>query len=690
MNIHFQKNEFTIYYKYNMELIRQQIEGIKKVYDKIINTIDICREKYLYNDKRIINYDFEEINTKTIALKANMGLGKTKELVNLCRKYEKIIIVTFRVSLGKEFIHKFEEFEFYQDIDKVIDLDLHPKIIVQIDSLSRIQGNCDLLVLDECQYNLIQLVQSNYREQSYNSLISYIKNTEYMIAIDALFNDDMIGYLYTLRNDLVYIENEYKFHNDKKVINHKNNIGIFEKTLFENLEKNKRICICTNSRNFLKNIEKKINSKFENKKCLYYDGVKDYILDLNDWNNADVVGYTPTITAGISYEKNNFDKIFGYFINTSSPAEMSIQQLFRVRNLKDNEINLCIDVKGENKYPIDKKTIEECIIKKHTKLAIYSSSIKIDNYHKDIVRDDYFNLYINYIKIINKSKNNYEDILLNLLKSQGLNIINKNINKEEMILNKKSRKENNEIKKEREINDDTDICNSDDIDEETFKRLNRSYKTNYKEKCQIKKYIYKKNYNIDNFTREEYSEYKKLFSVYNNVSLFYNYIDDIDDILKDKIMFKMEKNSNNNIKILHYKHIYEKMFILNKIIKNIGFDSLFDNKEIDLNYEKTRMFLKDNFNDIKLIWDLQKDITSIENDKDLLRFINDKLNTLFKIKININKETKKYYINGLEIWNDKYSYKNEYKINQIKEKHENEKKDYTIYKYLYDILNDIN
>lgn len=152
----------------------------------------------------------------------------------------------------------------------------------------------------------------------------------------------------------------------------------------------------------------------------------------------------------------------------------------------------------------------------------------------------------------------------------------------------------------------------------------------------------------------------------------------------------MEKNSNNNIKILHYKHIYEKMFILNKIIKNIGFDSLFDNKEIDLNYEKTRMFLKDNFNDIKLIWDLQKDITSIENDKDLLRFINDKLNTLFKIKININKETKKYYINGLEIWNDKYSYKNEYKINQIKEKHENEKKDYTIYKYLYDILNDIN
>ena len=76
MHIHFQKNEFTIYYKYNMEFIRQQIEGIKKVYDKIINTIDICREKYLYNDKRIINYDFEEINTKTIALKANMGLGR--------------------------------------------------------------------------------------------------------------------------------------------------------------------------------------------------------------------------------------------------------------------------------------------------------------------------------------------------------------------------------------------------------------------------------------------------------------------------------------------------------------------------------------------------------------------------------------------------------------------------------------
>ncbi|RCH82272.1 hypothetical protein CU098_006636, partial [Rhizopus stolonifer] len=52
-------------------------------------------------------------------------------------------------------------------------------------------------------------------------------------------------------------------------------------------------------------------------------------INLDNWNNYDIVGYTPTIVAGISFEKIHFDKCFAYFVNNSSPAEMSLQQLFR-------------------------------------------------------------------------------------------------------------------------------------------------------------------------------------------------------------------------------------------------------------------------------------------------------------------------------------------------------------------------
>ncbi|KAI7873268.1 hypothetical protein K492DRAFT_212076, partial [Lichtheimia hyalospora FSU 10163] len=74
-----------------------------------------------------------------------MGIGKTKQLVNLCNNFNKVIIVTFRVSLGREFLNKFKGFTFYQDIKGVIDLDLLDKVIVQIDSLWRVQGVADLL-----------------------------------------------------------------------------------------------------------------------------------------------------------------------------------------------------------------------------------------------------------------------------------------------------------------------------------------------------------------------------------------------------------------------------------------------------------------------------------------------------------------------------------------------------------------
>ena len=170
--------------------------------------------------------------------------------------------------------------------------------------------------------------------------------------------------------------------------------------MFEKLKNNEKICICTNSRNFIRNIQTKIDYKTKNKICLYYDGVKDYNLNLDEWDNADVIGYTPTITAGVSYEKHHFDYIFGYFTNTSSCAEMSIQQLFRVRNIEKKEMHICVDISGDNNYPVKEEEIEKNVLNKNTKLSIYCNTLKIDNYHKNIVKDEYYNLYINYIKII--------------------------------------------------------------------------------------------------------------------------------------------------------------------------------------------------------------------------------------------------------------------------------------------------
>jgi hypothetical protein len=664
---------------------------IKTLFEKIVN---YCKQCIEYCNKTIYPYDYfiDKYDTKSLAIKANMGIGKTKELRNFCNNFEKIIIVTFRVSLGEEFMNKFKDFHFYKDSTGIIDTSIYNKVIVQIDSLYRIEGSCDLLVLDECQYTLLQLVQSKYREKSFNSLLSYIKNTEYFISIDALFNEDIINYIYKIRNDLVFIENTYKLHYNKKVLNYKNNIGLFEKTMFDNLKNNKKIIICTNSRKYLRALEKRIRDIYIDKNILMYDGVKDYKLNLDDWDKADIIGYTPTIVAGISYEKHRFDEVYGYFINSSSPAEMSIQQLFRVRNLKDNNFHICADVVSDNDYPVELEDIENCLKKRHNKLIMYSNTINIDNYHKEIIKDEYFDLFINIAKIINLSKNKYEKRLIYLLETQGIKSTYINIDNNIKELNKSTRKIINSIKKDIELIEDKDIIESELIDEVTYKERNNLYSLSYKQKCEMKLFTFINNYKFKGKpSLEEYNKFKKLYKQYSNLCIVNANKENIYNTLEEKIKFRLEKYSKNNIKILHNNFRFEKIFLLNQFIKSLGYESIFDKNEININFDNFYKEIKFYESDIYSIWNINKDnrFNNHENIKDrnkiILRFLNERLLDLYKIKIIKNKENK-YYINGLEIW-DKIKYNTEEIREEIVNKHQEEKDSYEVDLLIKNLIN---
>lgn len=656
----------------------------------IKKAVTFCKNKLEYVSDTIYDYQniFNKYNTTTVSIKANMGIGKTKEIKKLCENHDKVIIVTFRVSLGQEFLNKFPDFHFYKHSTGIIDMDIYRKVIVQIDSLHRVEGSCDLLILDECQYTLLQLVQSKYRENAFRALLSYIKNTNYVISVDALFHDHVINYIYSLRSDLVYVENKYKLHKNKKVINYKNNIGVFEEEIYKSLNNNKKIVICGNSKRYIRALEKKIKNKYENKTIYCYDGVKDYDLNLEDWDYADIIMYTPTITAGISYENKHFDKVFGYFVNSSSPAEMSIQQLFRVRNLSDNEYHICMDIKGGKNFSVELDDIEDAIIQRHSKLMLYGEGLHIDNYHKQIIKDEYYQLYINVIKIINTSKNNYEKTLLDLLESHGLQIINVNITEKEKLLNKNTRKENNLIKKENELEEDKDVINSRLITDEEFKNLDKNTKINYEQKCEKKKYIYHKNYKYQGIpTLDDYSKYKKLYKEFNNLSYVYHNRENLDTFLEENIIYSLQKNKNNNIKILHNTFRNEKIYFCNNFVKKLGFNDIFDDNEISKDDFKNSLtnllnYIKQYENDILLIWGLNKN----EN-KEPLQFVNERLKDLYKIHITINKETKKYKIHGLDIWNNDIDFKKQEYKNELDNIHEEKKENYKIHLLVDNLLN---
>lgn len=635
----------------------------------------------IYNKNHMKEYEFVG-ETNTIMVKAAMGTGKTKNLHNLFNKFEnkKIVIVSFRVTLDKEYIKNFEGFKLYQEIEmKTYDTDIYDKMVIQIDSFHKIRGNIDLLVLDEFTYTEIHLIQqAKYKEACYNTLMEYLKeNDTKVIVIDALLDIYNIKWFYHLKRKINYIENTNKRFNNIKIFNYSSKIGIFIDKILEFLKENKKIIIPTNCKNFLRTLELKIRNKLPNIKLKFLDVDNSDDIDLDNWNNYDIVGYTPTIVAGISFEKNHFDKIFGYFINSSSCAEMSLQQLFRTRNINDNEIHLCIENKDSGEYYTTIEDIEKNIIERNTVSLEGVMGIKLSRVNKEIIKDSYYYMYRNVEMKINKSKKNYENVLLRLLRQQGIkdiiNIEENNIEKDKSF--RKEMRDTSKLCNENQIND---IINSDDICDEEYGDLINKPNLTYIEKNKKKKKDFRKHFNYDkDITFDYYKKYSKKSKQFKNIKTLYTFKDDIIKYLEDKIDEKEKNKSELTYKILENvpdeitgKYLYsanpyilhsskkeEKVLLCLDILNIIGIKNIFQNEPFKINYKILYNYIKQNEHKFRLIYKCKRfDVENIKDEKqglkEILKYVNTKIRGMFNIYIKQINKTDQYKIEGLDFWNE--------------------------------------
>lgn len=640
-----------------------------------------------YYDKSYVNnYDFDKKNKiNTILLKSTMGTGKTKSLKNIISKYnsKKIVIISFRVTLDKEYTRKFPEFELYSDIkETVYDTNLHDKMVIQIDSFYRIQGNIDLLILDEFTYTAMHLIERvKHKETVYSALLEYINNyNTKLIVMDALLDLNTIKYFYNLNRRIHYIYNKFKKHTDLITYNYCNKVGVFVDTLLENITNGKKIIIPTNSKNFLDNLEYKIKTKMPNIKCLFLNADTSDDINLENWNNYDVVGYTPTIVAGISFEKIHFDKCFGYFVNNSSPAEMSLQQLFRVRNLTDKEIHICTEKKDNIVYPISVEEIEKNIIDRNTCMVDGVLGIKISRINKTIKRDSYYYLYRDSQIKIFRSKNNYEEVLMKLLKNQGIYI--KNVYKKDEESDKQLRKDIKETSTKCKEGVIKDIILAEEIEDEEYYLMKDKTNLSYIEKNRLKKKKFRTAYNYkEKITIDIYKKFNNKYRQFNNINAWYTLKDELKLYIKNNIesienkkIEKIEEVENNdnesseelfypkkrklitaNTYILHQNKNFERFIIGLEILSIFGINDIFEKKEIKFNYKEVYNYIKDKEYVIRLLFKCKMfDINNITNGdngiKEMIKYLNSRLRTVFNIYIKNNKGI--YDIQGIDFWSN--------------------------------------
>jgi len=261
-----------------------------------------------------------------------------------------------------------------------------PNIISSLESIQQIHkvGLIENGIYDEFtsifshfEANTTNLTDSK-KYNTFKLFRDVLKNTNKIIILDANIIPDQINTIKQMINitdeemETIKIK-EYKFKKYNHIFFNKTNT--FNNKMIDDLKQDLKICITTNSKKattqYLEafqamecNTEK--TALIINGDCIQIiyivDGLKninqsiikhnrpsekqEFLRDLE--NNIikykiDILIYSPTVSMGVSLNKLYFDKVYANFCINSLNARGCLQQIYRVRNLKKEEINILVN-----------------------------------------------------------------------------------------------------------------------------------------------------------------------------------------------------------------------------------------------------------------------------------------------------------------------------------------------------------
>ncbi len=257
-----------------------------------------------------------------------MGTGKSKWLVQWLRtnNYANVLFITHRVSLAIERQRGLPDYVVYKNATKAVISD--PKLIIQYESLRQLCPKMeapDVLVMDEIksiisQIHSVETNKANLKEnaEKFKWLVS---NAKVVICIDANLTRADIEFIMSIRpQDAPLIINNtaqipkprVEFVCDEQMLR----VQIFEAG---KCAKTEPFFIASGVKAFAKEIVEQLKTQNETLNIGLFTGdssdeVKEQLSRINEeWSKLDVVVYTPTISAGNSFERHHFARGFAYF-----------------------------------------------------------------------------------------------------------------------------------------------------------------------------------------------------------------------------------------------------------------------------------------------------------------------------------------------------------------------------------------
>jgi hypothetical protein len=657
-------------------------DSLKILFETLPNS-----QKNVYSEDKMRDYE----HVPTFVGKSQMGLGKTIKLLEYLQQYfpdneiEKPIIryITFRKTFSRVIKEKFTDFTLYSDIRGDIKHEDVHRLIIQVESLHRIvlspfPDPIDLLILDEIESIIFQFNSGLHKSfnESWSLFQWMLKTAKYVVLLDANLTDRTFKLLKKLRPDheIFFHWNKYEKAKDDTYIFTTYHSSWLEK-MRNDVINGKKIVIPSNSKTearfvdeFLKRNCSNIRTKMysgetkQSEKDLHFSDVKKY------WMKYDVLIYTPTVSAGISFEEVYFDKLYGFFTDTSCEIETCRQMLGRVRNLNDKEYNLCLS--GVKKtLPVNSENIKKMIFHRRKTLfkEIGTGTVSFD-YNQDgtlnFYKTSYFDVWVETLKLVHLSKNDFIMRFINQVADTGAKLSYMGLcdEAEEMADSRK------EIKKEIRDEDLKNVADAACITLEDFCELQEKMAVGdivtKDEKFSYDKFALQECYSL--FGKEINAEWVGKYDSSISRSIYKN----LKKILKhrtiDESLFYIQKKEREHFvyaigtgsceaesKDLQFNYTYHKHMYAIAVLKKMGFKCITDTRMIAQEFleKQVNVFMGKDLEKILEVFNMDFNINisskkvKFQHFLDFLRIINKITRAMYGIEIKkYDHELNTYYI----------------------------------------------
>lgn len=616
----------------------------KDVLPDAIDIIEMNREYLIDLDNIKLNKEgcviseqiqkFNESNIKSLNIKSPYDTGKTQLLKRYIQNFQpkRILWVSYRKTLTQDILMNFKEYDLIDYQTHKYDSD---RLIIQLESLHKILPDFiddevievpkyDLVIIDEVESVLQQFNSSTMNKHSkttFELLTQVIKTSNKLITLDG----DMDLRTYKFINEFgssINIKNTVK--KSKKEFKLTFSVNFYQNQIIEDLKQKKKLVIASQTASDCDELKAMIEKYDDKLKIGIYTGItsdldkKDLNNVIENWQQLDVIIYSPTIESGVNFDVLHFDKLFCVVCAGCNSQRGFLQMISRARKLRDNDVLVyCKNLKYYDIHVNSFYSFNE-INQSLTALKIIEKSISYENgkITKSLKPYDINYIYNKKEELMKDSPIFYLNYLKQLIENKGHSVV--------LYDDKTKEKNKHKIDKVECMLSIKDIC--DNEFEYLMSKQRQSIATT-KDKLKIKKHFLKKSFGVDILD-------ESILEVYHTPTVITNFENLID--------IKNIKSSDSN----KYKEDILKTNIINDVIDKLGF-KIFDDETTCYKDEfevKIKNLIDDNelFKNTKLrTLFTTLNYKTIKNNRDFMKFVNEVLSNYGLIIKTDRRRTKK-------------------------------------------------